>query len=293
MLVTAVILTALATAMIVRAFVLPRLSVGSNVRRISDYGYAGTRALPQDTAALGHRRVAALLRRLSPAGYEERTRERFLRAGDFRATPEKIILFRYGLPVAVGALALVIALGGASLLVDVCMALATVLSLRVPEILLSHRIARRAAEIEHEIPDFIELLAITVEAGLGFEAAAQSTIGRMTGPLREEFGLMLQEVRMGVARDEAIKRVTERVDSRNLKTFARTLIQGQTLGVPLGTILKNLALDMRIRRRQAAEEKAQKAPVKMVLISFALIFPALLVVLLGPAAFRIADYFVK
>jgi tight adherence protein C len=147
----------------------------------------------------------------------------------------------------------------------------------------------RAARLDREIPDFIELLAITVEAGLGFESATQSAISRMSGPLREEFGLMLQEVRMGVARDEAITHVVQRIKSRNLRVFAQALIQGQALGVPLATILKNLAIDMRIRRRQAAEERAQKAPLKMVLVAFCFIFPALLLVLIGPAMFRIYD----
>ena len=115
----------------------------------------------------------------------------------------------------------------------------------------------------------------------------------MDGPIRDELALMLQEIRMGVARDEAMQHVVDRIDSRNLRVWVRSLVQGNALGVPLGQILRNLSVDMRIRRRQAAEERAQKAPVKMTFPTVFLIFPALLTVLLGPAAFRIIEVFSK
>jgi tight adherence protein C len=167
------------------------------------------------------------------------------------------------------------------------------LSFRLPNLFLERRIKARAEQTDREIPDFIELMAITIEAGLGFEQAAQATISRMEGPIHDEFALMLQEVRMGVARDEAMQHVVDRIDSRNLRVLVRALTQGQALGVPLGQILKDLCLDMRIRRRQAAEEKAQQAPVKMAFPTVLLIFPSLLIILLGPAVFRFADAFLK
>jgi tight adherence protein C len=283
------LLTGLAIAALLWAIALPRMTVGASVRRLDDYGY-GTiagRAAPTTSAdaSLAHR----FLQRISPSGYEARVRQQFVRAGIFNATPESILLFRYGLPV-VTAIAGAAVLAQSHTLLDVALvAISIVVAFRLPEFVLNRRIRHRAAIFDHDVPDFIELIAITVEAGLGFEAATQAAIGRMAGPLREEFSLMLQEIRMGVARNEAVQHVVDRVDSRNLKVFAQSLVQGQTLGVPLAQILKNLAIDMRLRRRQAAEERAQKAPVKIVLVAFFLILPSLLLIVLGPAAFRIYD----
>jgi tight adherence protein C len=293
--VVAILLAALATGALAWAMWLPRYSVARSLRRVEEYGYGGavTATLPLAPASTDENRARRLLSRFSPSGYEAALRERFLRAGYYNATPERMLAFRFVGPAAVAVFGAFLIAQNTTLPMIAVVAIALVLAFRVPEFWLSRKIRKRADRVNRELPDFIELLAITVEAGLGFDAATQASIGRMTGPLREEFGLMLQEVRMGAARDVAIAHVVDRVDSRNLRVFAQNLTQGQALGVPLGTILKALASDMRIRRRQDAEEQAQRAPVKMVLVSFALIFPALLVVLLGPAAFRIYDAFVK
>jgi tight adherence protein C len=290
----AIILAVAAAVALVWAVWQPRLTVGAHLRRIDHYGYGASTPVvvetPRESPLAAFKR---LVDRFSPADWEEKLREEFVRAGDYSATPEKMLVFRFGVPLVVTVLGVFMLVADPAPLKLALVAVSVVLAYKMPGIILARRIKARADRIEREIPDFIELLAITVEAGLSFDAAAQNTIVRMSGPIREEFGLMLQEVRMGVAREEAIAHVTERVDSRNLHTFARSLNQGAALGVPLGQILRNLSTDMRIRRKQMADERVQKTPLKIIMAAFFFIFPALLVVLMGPAGFRMYDVFVN
>lgn len=280
------------TTLLVRAVMLPRTATNQGIARIADYGM---HAAPVPTQVKAARDSAArrLLERYSPRGYEAALRQRFMRAGQYDVSAERMLLFRFGAPALVVVLALIMAVQGLDAVRLLMLAAMFGIAFRAPDFVLSRRMKARAYQVDREIPDFIELLAITVEAGIGFEAAVQASIARMEGPVREELALMLQEVRMGVSRDDAMQHVVDRIDSRNLRVWVRSLVQGNALGVPLGQILRNLSVDMRIRRRQAAEERAQKAPVKMTFPTVFLIFPALLTVILGPAAFRIVELFSK
>lgn len=294
MLVLVILLVVLASIALVWAVWAPRMSLGQSLRRIDAYGFGAAAALTT-VQAVGDRPSLArrILQRFSPAGYEESLKQQFIRAGDFTATPEKIVMSRFGLPGGALLVGIFMLIANPSLMSLLLVVALVALAFRIPGVMLKRRIKARAQRVEREMPDFIELLAITVEAGLSFDQATQSTVGRMTGPLREEMGMMLQELRMGVSREDAMHHIMDRVDSRNLKTFSRSLIQGQALGVPLGQILRNLAIDMRVRRRQMAEERVQKAPLKIIMAAFFLIFPALLVVLMGPAGFRVYDVLAK
>jgi tight adherence protein C len=135
----------------------------------------------------------------------------------------------------------------------------------------------------------IDLLAVAVEAGLGFSAAMAAAVERMPGPLGEEMRLMLQEQTLGLTPLEALENVLTRVDTPSLRTFVRSIVQGEQLGISIGDVLRNLALEMRKRRKAAAEERAQKAPIKMLFPLVFLIFPAMFVVILGPAMFAFFD----
>jgi tight adherence protein C len=150
--------------------------------------------------------------------------------------------------------------------------------------------ARREA-VRSELPDALDLLAVSVEAGLGFDGAVTKLTDYMDGPLVEEFGLMLSEIRVGEGRTEALRKMAARVDAPELSTFVRAVIQADQLGISLGRILRVQATDTRLRRQAAAEEKAMKAPIKMLFPTVLFIFPAMFIVVLGPAVLNILQIF--
>jgi tight adherence protein C len=160
-----------------------------------------------------------------------------------------------------------------------CGALGWLLPLR----LVKDRARRRLGEIDYELPELIDLLVVTVEAGLGFVGALQMSAARLVGPLGEELRLTLQEQNMGLSINEALSNTMARCDTPSMRSFVRSIVQGETLGVSIGQILRDLATEMRRRRRASAEERAQKAPIKILFPLVFLIFPAMFVVLLGPA----------
>jgi tight adherence protein C len=149
----------------------------------------------------------------------------------------------------------------------------------------------RKERIRADLPDALDLLAVSVEAGLGFDAALAKINEHMEGPLAEEFGLTLSEMRIGESRSEALKRLSERVDAQELSAFTRALIQADQLGTSLGRILRVQAADARLRRQAAAEERAMKAPIKMLFPTVLFIFPAMFLVILGPAILNVQKLF--
>jgi tight adherence protein C len=161
----------------------------------------------------------------------------------------------------------------------------------VPVVLLQRRARTRLDEIDYKLPSMIDLLVVTVEAGLGFNTSLQVAADKLTGPLGDELRLMLQEQRMGLATREALKNMAARADTPAMRTFTRAIVQGEELGVSIGQIMRSLAVDMRKLRRSKAEERAHKAPVKMLFPLVFLIFPALFILLLGPAVLDLMEAF--
>jgi tight adherence protein C len=158
-----------------------------------------------------------------------------------------------------------------------------------PMRLLKVRAQRRFAEIERELPELIDLLVVTVEAGLSFMGSLQLASARMQGPLGQELRLTVQEQTMGLGQTEALSNMLERCETPMMRSFVRSVVQGETLGVSIGQIMRNVAGEARKRRRQSAEERAQKAPIKMLFPLVFMIFPAMFVVMLAPAALAIVD----
>jgi tight adherence protein C len=156
-----------------------------------------------------------------------------------------------------------------------------------PEQILSSRIRRRRDAIRCDLPDALDILAVSVEAGLGFDGAITKLTEHMSGPLVQEFALLLSEIRIGEARQTALKNMAARVDAPELSSFVRAVVQADQLGISLGRILRVQAADSRLRRQSAAEEKAMKAPIKMIFPTVLCIFPAMFIVLLGPAVMNI------
>jgi tight adherence protein C len=152
-----------------------------------------------------------------------------------------------------------------------------------PEFWLGRKIKARSLGMVLQLPDALDLLTISVEAGLGFDAALAKCVERMDGPLIDEFRQALAEVRMGRVRREALRDVATRADAQPVSNFVGAIVQAEQLGVPIAKVLQIQSNQLRIERRQRAEEAAAKAPVKMLFPMVGCIFPTIFIVILGPA----------
>jgi tight adherence protein C len=151
------------------------------------------------------------------------------------------------------------------------------------------RIRARREAVRAELPDALDLLAVSVEAGLGFDGAVAKLTEHMDGALVDEFAITMGEMRIGESRQVALKKMAERVPAPELAAFVRAVVQAEQLGISLGRILRVQAADSRLRRQAAAEEKAMKAPIKMLFPTVLFIFPAMFLVVLGPAVINILN----
>jgi len=157
-----------------------------------------------------------------------------------------------------------------------------------PDAWLNRRMAERSDSILRQLPDILDLLVISVEAGLGFDQAMARVVATVPGPLSDEFQRMITETRVGVARKDAMRSLRDRTDVDELRGFLLAMMQADSFGVSIARVLRVQAEEMRIKRRQRAQEKAYAAPVKLVGPLMLLIF-AFLTILLGPAGLRISD----
>src|SRR5438552_6649983 len=160
-----------------------------------------------------------------------------------------------------------------------------------PDFVVSARARSRKEKVRAELPDALDLLAVSVEAGMGFDGAIAKLTEHMDGALSEEFALTLGEMRIGESRSDALKKMAERIDTPELSAFVRAIVQADQLGTSLGRILRVQAADTRLRRQAAAEERAMKAPIKMLFPTVMFIFPAMFLVILGPALLSLAQLF--
>jgi tight adherence protein C len=167
------------------------------------------------------------------------------------------------------------------------------LGIIMPDIYLNLCCNRRKDRITRSLPDTLDLLSVSVEAGLGFDAALQKVVEKSEGPLADEFSEALNEIKMGKPRREALKDMAARMEVDDVSTFVGAIVQADTLGVSITNVLRIQAEQVREKRKQRAEEKAQKAPVKMLIPILLFIFPTIFIVLLGPAMIRIGEMFAK
>jgi tight adherence protein C len=235
--------------------------------------------------------LARLALRLSRGATVQSVRLRLLAAGirDLSATTYLAVKAALGLGGALVGLALGAAAGpGMAFVLGLALAAFGFVG---PEFVLSSRARRRSDEIGDQLPDALDLLAVSVEAGLGFDASMSKITERMQGPLIDELTHTLGGIRIGRSRHEALRSMADRVDSAEVGAFVRAVIQAEQLGLPLSRSLRVQAEDSRRRRQASAEERAMKAPVKMLFPTVLFIFPALFVVVLGPALMNLAELF--
>lgn len=166
-----------------------------------------------------------------------------------------------------------------------------VIGLVLPFVMLNQKIIARKLSIQKDLPDVLDLLTVSVEAGLGFDGALAKLAEKMRGALVDEFNRVLQEMRMGVIRREALIAMGKRCDAPDLSLFITSLVQADQLGVSIGNVLRIQSVSMRAKRKQRAEEKAMKAPIKMMLPLVLFIFPTIFIVLLGPAIIQVITTF--
>jgi tight adherence protein C len=155
----------------------------------------------------------------------------------------------------------------------------------------SARASSRQKEIRKAMPDTMDLLTISVEAGLGFDAALAQVVKNVPGPLSEEISRMLQEMQIGVSRVEALRHLNDRTEVPELDGFVLSMIQADKYGIGVAKVLRAQSTELRQKRRQRAEEKAQKVPMKLLFPMIFLVLPAMFIVILGPGAIKVWDTF--
>ena len=159
----------------------------------------------------------------------------------------------------------------------------------LPDYYLKSKTAKRQEGIRKSLPNALDLLTISVEAGLGFDMALYKVAENIKGTLGEEFKRAIKEMEIGLSRKEALRNLTKRTDVTDLNTFILSIIQADIFGISIGKVLRIQAGEMRIKRRQAAEEKGMKAPVKLVFPTILFLLPALMIIVVGPAILRVMD----
>jgi len=285
------LLIATAVALFARSVIAPRLRTADTLSKIQRYGFSGaaeTEAAPTglrgflDPAAMG---IGQLFTDRLKLLDEERLRKQLLTAGMYRTQPRTII--GYSLLCAIGFpviwIAFAIAIGAKPALAIIVMVFFAAGGWLTPGFVIQRRAESRIARIDKAMPELIDLLVVTVEAGLSLAAAIQLAGERMRGPLGDELRIVIQEQRMGLTPVQALENMVGRCPSPAVESFVRAMMQGQQLGFSVGQILRTLAIEMRKRRRARAEQQAQKAPIKMLFPLIFMIFPAMFVLLLGPA----------
>ena len=164
-----------------------------------------------------------------------------------------------------------------------------ILGILGPRMFLQKKIAQRQHDIQKSLPDVLDLLTVAVEAGLGFDAACDKVVEKMTGPIPNEFSLTLKQMRMGEARRDAFKSMADRVENPDFNAFVSAIIQADQLGVSIGQVLRIQSEQLREKRRQRAEEESAKAPVKMMIPLIFFIFPNVMLVIGAPAAYQMIE----
>jgi tight adherence protein C len=241
-------------------------------------------------------KVVSSITRLTPLDLYGRVNRLIVLAGNPPAfTAERIVAFKilFAIVGLVVGLMLTQLLPFTGLLKVGPVALLTLLGYTAPSAAIAARASKRQKEIRKALSDTMDLLTISVEAGLGFDAALGQVVRNVPGPLSDEISRMLQEMQIGVSRTEALRHLTERTEVPELDGFVLSMIQADKYGVGVAKVLRSQSQELRQKRRQRAEETAQKVPLKLLFPTIFMLLPALFVVILGPGIIKIYESFIK
>jgi tight adherence protein C len=239
-------------------------------------------------------RASKIAKRLSGSDAPERIRKRL----DVAGNPVGWTVERVQAGKVIGAIALFListlltAVIGPSLTTRLVFIVgATVVGWFGPNLYLYQKVYDRSNRMQRDLPDAIDLMTISVESGLAFDAAVQQVARNTEGPLAEEFSRVLREMQIGQGRAEALRGLAERTEVDDLKSFVTSMVQADSFGIPIANVLRIQSSEMRTKRRQRAEEKAQKVPVKITIPLIFCILPTLFIAVMGPAVIHIMDSF--
>lgn len=265
-----------------------RLRVEGDLRDIVLAQAAGERLVKPGVA-----RIAGWTRAISPAGTVDRLDRKIVLAGIGRDWPlERVLGTKLILGVSVGLLMVMRWVGDPSNVRGFMIGIVTTIGAFIlPDLLIGIQGKNRQEEIGRSLPDILDQITISVEAGLGFDSAIAHVAENVDGPLSAELGRTLQDVKVGMTRAQAFDSLNDRTDVQELRQFVVALQQAERLGVPIAQVLRVQSSELRTIRRQKAEENAQKVPVKMIIPLVLLILPALVLIVLAPAIFDVMDTF--
>jgi tight adherence protein C len=241
------------------------------------------------------RRAVRLGRRISGADTAERIRRKLDLAGNpagwtvDRVLSGKVIGAVAGL---IGGLLFQLMLGSPAVRI-VIVVVALIVGFFAPNLYLYQKAHERGNRLQRDLPDAIDLLTISVESGLGFDAALQQVARNTEGPLAEELSRVMREMQIGQGRADALRAMGERTNVGDLRTFVGAMVQADAFGIPVAQVLRVQSAEMRVKRRQRAEEKAQQVPVKITIPLIFCILPTLFIAVMGPAVLSIMDSFQK
>jgi tight adherence protein C len=295
-LVAAAALVGVAVALTFHALSSATGGFGARIAQIAAYGFSGAgKAAPAQTP-LRERldafatSVGQIAERRVDRSREREIRQQLSSAGLYQTTPRKFLGYRLlttlGLPL--GWICLALSSGSNVLVLLFGVWCLGAMGWIGPTFWLKRRATRRLEQIDHEMPELVDLLVTAVEGGLGFGGSLELAVRSLEGPLGDELRLAMQEQSLGLTTNGALQNMLERVDTLSIRSFVQAIVQGESLGVSIGKILRDLAREMRSRRRQAAEERAHKAGTKIIFPVAVCIFPALFVVALGPMVIYLA-----
>jgi tight adherence protein C len=239
-------------------------------------------------------RASKIAKRLSGSDAPERIRKRL----DVAGNPVGWTVERVQAGKVIGAIVMFLvmtsltAVMGAGLTVRLVLIVGAVIAGWLgPNMYLYQKVFDRSNRIQRDLPDAIDLMTISVESGLAFDAAVQQVARNTEGPLAEEFSRVLREMQIGQGRAEALRALADRTEVDDLKSFVTAMVQADSFGIPIANVLRIQSSEMRTKRRQRAEEKAQKVPVKITIPLIFCILPCLFIAVMGPAVIHIMDSF--
>lgn len=260
-------------------------AVHGNLGRAIKSAGVGPTSVSTDRPAL-----ADVGRRLTPKGYAGWLDKLLARAGRPASLPlDRLLMIKPAAALVVALVSILVLLKSPSPAGFLLVLFVTALAYLAPDIIVHSRGAERQKAIALELPNTLDQMLISVEAGLGFESAMARASANGQGPLAAELGRALQDMQVGRSRKDAYLAMAERVDSPDLRSFVRSVVQADTYGIAIAAVLRTQAKQMRIRRRQRAEEKAMKLPVKVLFPLMFCILPVLFTIIIGPAAINIMD----